>query len=446
MQFDEANVYLLSLGHETLAIKLGLRNIKLLLEALGNPHHSYPSVQIAGTNGKGSTAVMLQSICRAAGLRTGLYTSPHLTSIVERLRVSGDQISQSQFAICATAVRQAAEELLSRSQITALPTFFEQLTAIALLFFQRAGVQLSILETGLGGRLDATTAAGSIVVGLTPIAFDHEEYLGYTMESIAAEKAAIIRPGVSVIAGPQGPEAQRVIQQRCADCGIQPQINECKTILEEAAPDGRFRVSFTTARGRYEDVLVGLRGRHQIANASLAIQLAESLRSIGFAIDAAAIATGIENVNHPGRLELRPGSPAFLFDGAHNPAGAITLREYLDEFVNKSLTLVFGVMRDKKIVAIAQTLFPVAAHVILTRPANPRAASGEEILRRLVSICYDPEKIILTETVPEAIQVARQVTPLDGLICVCGSLYLIGEVQAILDRHSASCSAGFQAR
>ncbi len=421
MQFDEANVYLLSLGHETLAIKLGLRNIKLLLEALGNPHHSYPSVQIAGTNGKGSTAVMLQSICRAAGLRTGLYTSPHLTSIVERLRVSGDQISQSQFAICATAVRQAAEELLSRSQITALPTFFEQLTAIALLFFQRAGVQLSILETGLGG-------------------------LGYTMESIAAEKAAIIRPGVSVIAGPQGPEAQRVIQQRCADCGIQPQINECKTILEEAAPDGRFRVSFTTARGRYEDVLVGLRGRHQIANALLAIQLAESLRNIGFAIDAAAIATGIENVNHPGRLELRPGSPAFLFDGAHNPAGAITLREYLDEFVNKSLTLVFGVMRDKKIVAIAQTLFPVAAHVILTRPANPRAASGEEILRRLVSICYDPEKIILTETVPEAIQVARQVTPLDGLICVCGSLYLIGEVQAILDRHSASCSAGFQAR
>src|SRR6266498_3590933 len=294
MQFDEANVYLLSLGHETLAIKLGLRNIKLLLEALGNPHHSYPSVQIAGTNGKGSTAVMLQSICRAAGLRTGLYTSPHLTSIVERLRVSGDQISQSQFAICATAVRQAAEELLSRSQITALPTFFEQLTAIALLFFQRAVVQLSILETGLGGRLDATTAAGSVVVGLTPIAFDHEDYLGHSIESIAAEKAGIIRPDVSVVVGPQLPKAQRVIEQRCAECGIQPHLNEGTAITEGAASDGRFRVSFETTQDRYENVLLGLRGRHQIANASLAIQLAESLRDIGFSIDASAMVTGIE--------------------------------------------------------------------------------------------------------------------------------------------------------
>src|SRR6266540_5382737 len=239
MQFDEANVYLLSLGHETLAIKLGLRNIKLLLEALGNPHHSYPSVQIAGTNGKGSTAVMLQSICRAAGLRTGLYTSPHLTSIVERLRVSGDQISQSQFAICATAVRQAAEELLSRSQITALPTFFEQLTAIALLFFQRAGVQLSILETGLGGRLDATTAAGSIVVGLTPIAFRSEEYLGYTMESIAAEKAAIIRPGVSAIIAPQSAQALEVILRQCKRSNVQPSITSFPVRLEGTSADGR---------------------------------------------------------------------------------------------------------------------------------------------------------------------------------------------------------------
>ncbi len=181
MRFDEANAYLLGLGHETLAIKLGLRNIKLLLDALGNPHYAYPSVQIAGTNGKGSTAVMLESICRAAGLRTGLYTSPHLVSIVERLRSSGEQISQSQFAACASEVREAAEGLLHRGHIAALPTFFEQLTAIALLFFNKAGVELSVLETGLGGRLDATTAAGSVVVGLTPIAFDHEDYLGHSI-------------------------------------------------------------------------------------------------------------------------------------------------------------------------------------------------------------------------------------------------------------------------
>src|SRR5689334_1547927 len=209
MNFQDAVSYLLSLGHETLTIKLGLRNTELLLAALGNPERSFPSVQIAGTNGKGSTAAMLDSICRAAGIRCGLYTSPHLVSITERIRIAGSQISEEQFATCVTAVREVAE------QLEALPNFVEQLTVAALLAFRNARIELAILETGLGGRLDSTTAANANIVGITQIALDHQEYLGNTITSIAAEKAAIIRPGVRAVIGRQpSPEALAVLLQR----------------------------------------------------------------------------------------------------------------------------------------------------------------------------------------------------------------------------------------
>src|SRR5437764_5555095 len=199
MNFNEALSYLLSLGHETLTIKLGLANTEALLDSLDNPQKSFPSVQIAGTNGKGSTAVMLESICRTAGIRVGLFTSPHLVSITERIRIHGEEISKSEFARLTGQVRQAADELLKHGELKILPTFFEHVTAIALLAFREAKVELTILETGLGGRLDSTTAAGAEIVAITPIAMDHEEYLGHTLAEIVAEKAAIIRPGVTAI-------------------------------------------------------------------------------------------------------------------------------------------------------------------------------------------------------------------------------------------------------
>ncbi|MGH9900882.1 MAG: bifunctional folylpolyglutamate synthase/dihydrofolate synthase, partial [Pyrinomonadaceae bacterium] len=195
MQFDEALRYLLSLGHETLAIKLGLANTERLLDALGRPQDAFPCVQIAGTNGKGSTAAMLAAVTRAAGVRTGLYTSPHLVSITERIRVNGIDITPDAFARIATAVRGASAEV--QRATGALPTFFEQVTAGALVAFRESGVELAVLETGLGGRLDATTAARAQTVAVTPVALDHQEYLGHTLREIAAEKAAIIRPGVS---------------------------------------------------------------------------------------------------------------------------------------------------------------------------------------------------------------------------------------------------------
>jgi dihydrofolate synthase/folylpolyglutamate synthase len=404
MQFAEAVQYLLSLGHETLTIKLGLRNTELLLQALDNPERSFTSVQIAGTNGKGSTAVMLDSICRAARIKTGLYTSPHLVSITERIRVSGVDITPEAFARHATTVRAAAEDLLARKEIEALPTFFEHVTAIALVAFREAGVELAILETGLGGRLDSTTAANAAIVGITQIAMDHEEYLGKTLTSIASEKAAVIRPGVTAVIGQQDPKALAVLLERCAAVGVQPSLE----------PDLNFPKNFS----------LGLRGAHQIKNASVAIRLAEALRLHGFPITSEQIGFGLATATHAGRLEL---IPPFLLDGAHNPAGAQALRDYLDELKPTSLTLIFGAMRDKRLDQIAQTLFPLANCLILTVIDNPRSASIETLAA--LAKQFAPGVVIETTTSEEAVRTACAQTPAGGLICITGSLYLIGETR-----------------
>lgn len=398
MRFAESVQYLLSLGHETLTIKLGLRNTELLLESLNNPERSFPAVQIAGTNGKGSTAVMLDSICRAAGMKTGLYTSPHLVSITERIQIAGQQISEEDFARHTVTVRNASQRLLESKQIEALPTFFEQLTAIALLAFREARIELAILETGLGGRLDSTTAAKASIVAITRIAMDHEQYLGQTIESIASEKAAIIRPGVTAVIGEQDPRAFSVLLRRCEETGVQP--------IMATPPD--------------EPISIGLRGRHQLENAAIAIRVAESL-----SISRDAIVTGLETAHHPGRLELIPSEPPVLLDGAHNPAGAQALRHYLDEFIRRPLTLVFGAMSDKQLERIGELLFPLADNLILTAIDNPRAASVETL--ESIATRFARGSITKSTTVTDAFNTALRITPRQGMICVTGSLYLIGE-------------------
>jgi dihydrofolate synthase/folylpolyglutamate synthase len=404
MDFGESVHYLLSLGHETLAIKLGLRNIELLLEALDNPHRAFPSVQIAGTNGKGSTAVMLDSICRAAGIKSGLYTSPHLVSMTERVRVSGVEITREEFAACATIVRDVSEKLEAR------PTFFEQITAIALVAFRNAGVELAILETGLGGRLDSTTAANAQIVGITSIAFDHEEYLGDTIESIAAEKAAIIRPGVrAVIARQPEPAALDVLLKRCEQVGVTP------ILADSNAADG---------------LVLGLRGRHQIDNAAVAIGLVELLSAEGFEISRSAIIAGLKTAEHAGRLELIVHKPPFLIDGAHNPAGAQTLRAYLDEFAPRPLTLVFGAMRDKQLEQMGETLFPLADVLVLTTIDNPRSASIDML--QTFADRFAKGKVLSAESSTGALRTAIANTTVAGLICIAGSLYLIGEMRPLI--------------
>jgi dihydrofolate synthase/folylpolyglutamate synthase len=427
MEFKETLSYLLSLGHETLAIKLGLKNTELLLEALGNPHHSFAAVQIAGTNGKGSTAAMLDSICRQADIRTGLFTSPHLISITERIKISGGDISPNEFAKFATRVRNAAESLVAQQKLQALPTFFEHVTAIALLAFKEAKVELAILETGLGGRLDATTVAGASVVAITPIALDHQEYLGATLAEIAAEKAAIIRPGITAIVAAQQQEVNAVIRRRAAEVQVEPLLGDYETSIEGATADGRFVVTFQTRVERYESINIGLRGRHQIENAATAIRIAESLVQQGWIIPPPAIGTGIATANHAGRLEL---IDKYLLDGAHNPSAAQTLLAYLEEFVKVPVTLVFGAMRDKNLVEMVAILFPAAARVVLTQADNPRSASAEELEE--IAAAINAPNVFVTHSVNEALTKANEVTSSTGLICISGSLYLLGEVKAIM--------------
>jgi dihydrofolate synthase/folylpolyglutamate synthase len=435
MTFDEALRYLLSLGHETLAMKLGLDNVSRLLARLGDPQQGFPAVQIAGTNGKGSTAAMLDAVARAAGVKTGLYTSPHLISITERIKIAGAQVSRAEFARTASVVRAEAERLAGDTG--ALPTFFEQVTAIALVAFREAQVELAILETGLGGRLDATTAAGARVVAITPIALDHQEHLGPTLAEIAAEKAAIIRPGVKAVVAPQAPEAEAVINARCRECGVAPRRAATDMDIEGACDDGRLRVSFQPEHGERLSACLALRGRHQIVNASVAIALAETLREEGFPISDAHIITGLEVAEHAGRLELAAArTPPLLFDGAHNEAGALALRAYLDEFARAPVTLIFGAMRDKELEKIGALLFPAARHLVLTQPDNPRAAPVEELVRA-VPVPPGSSTITLAPSSRDALTIARSLTPPEGIICVTGSLYLVGEIKSWLDENAS---------
>jgi dihydrofolate synthase/folylpolyglutamate synthase len=428
VNFDESVKYLYSLGHETLAMKLGLENTRRLLAALSEPQKSFLKVQIAGTNGKGSVAVFLDSICRAASIKTGLFTSPHLVSITERIKINGSEITEAKFAELTSQIKVTAEDLVKNKVLETLPTFFEHLTAIGLLAFAREKVDLAILETGLGGRLDSTTAAESEIACLTPIDLDHQEYLGETLEEIAGEKAAVIHSQTrSAIISKQKPAALNAILKRCAETGVKPIVGACRFEIEGAAQDGKMIATFLTANEIYENVYLNLRGRHQLENAATAIVTAENLKD--FSIPRAAIIEGLETGTHAGRLEVQGN---ILFDGAHNAAGAKALGEFLQEFIRNKITLVFGAMRDKDLSEIASILFPLAENLILTRAENPRSATPEK-LRDFVPQNFPAEKFFVAESVSEAIKKAREIAAPEDLICVTGSLYLVGEAKAIIN-------------
>jgi len=404
-------------------MKLGLDSSRKLFHALGDPQNNYLKVQIAGTNGKGSVCAFLDAICNAAGIRTGLTTSPHLVSITERVRINGQDISEGEFARMATRVRDAAETLIAEGELETVPTYFEQVTAIALLAFAEANVRLAILETGLGGRLDATTAADAELVAITRIDYDHQQYLGSTLPEIAAEKAAIINPDATVVVGPQKPEAMKVILDACKSAAVKPILAEA---VRTTCVSGSWK--FRTDRDEYCVETPGLLGNHQLENATVAILLAEALR-LRFAISAANIVTGLESARHPGRLEQQG---RYLFDGAHNIGGAKALGEYLDEFVQGPITMIFGAMNDKDVDEIAKVLFPKADLLIITEPDNSRALSANEIAQ-LVPVEIPRLRIKETRSVSEALAMAADLSETDGLILVTGSLYLVGEAKKILN-------------
>jgi len=428
MNFQQATDYLLSLGHESLSMKLGIESISRLAQILGDPQAMIPAAHIAGTNGKGSTAAMLASISRAAGVRTGLYTSPHLIDIRERIRVDGAKIAQEEFALHATTVRQACEDLVQRGDLPAVCTFFEQVTMIAFLHFREKQVALGVLEVGLGGRLDATNICHSKVVGLTRIARDHENYLGDTLPLIAAEKAGIIKPGVPVVSSPQSPEVLTVIRNRCRTLDAPLTLVEPGAFVSKRGEGGFYRMQLRGQLDSY-DVRLNLRGGHQPGNAATAVFLAERVRSIGAPITRSAIESGLSSAEWPGRLELFcVKEREVLLDGAHNPDGAASLRRFLEEeFAGRSITLIFGAMSDKSLLEMIDVLFPVANCVIATLIRNPRAVEPA-VIKQASSVT----NTVGAESSDVALALALDVTPRDGLICVAGSLFLVGEMRALL--------------
>lgn len=428
MNFDESVKYLYGLGNEVLAMKLGLENIGRLLNALGNPQNEYLKVQIAGTNGKGSTCAFLEAICVSAEISVGMTTSPHLVSIAERIRINGEEISEEDFARHATRIREISEKLVETGELETVPTYFEQVTAIALNVFAEAKIELAILETGLGGRFDATTAANAEIVAITPIDYDHQRILGETLAEIAAEKAAIIRQETKTIIASQKKEAEKIIFGKCREVGVEPICVSGDFFIKKYGfvnNQPTIAINFSTENDIYHDIILGLAGKHQISNAMAAVSVAESLREFGFQIEKENIWKGLEKARHKGRLEFYQ---KYLFDGAHNVSGAKALREFLDEFIKQPMTMIFGTMRDKDLTEIAEILFPKAAKLILTKPDNLRSMETSEMLEFLPKN-FDTEKVYQSKTVREALKIADEISDQSDLILVTGSLYLIGEAQ-----------------
>ncbi len=438
MNFQESLEYLYELGYELSVKKFGLENTFTLLNALGNPENNYLKIQIAGTNGKGSTCAFLESICLESKIKAGKYTSPHLVSITERICIGGAEISEEKFAEYATKIRKISENLVAENKLKTLPTFFEQLTAIALKFFADEKIEIAILETGLGGRFDSTTAAKAEIVGITPIDYDHQNILGNTLTEIASEKAAIIRPDTKVVISDQNEESLAVIIEKCRKENVEPTINGCHFVTENAE-----KFSFMSKENKFSLSKLGLIGEHQFQNACVAVNIAEILRKdFRFRISDSAIEKGLENAGHKGRLEWKEfKNTKFLFDGAHNASGAAALKNYLEKYRRKSrIIVIFGAMEDKNLAEISEILFPFAEKLILTEPDNPRSETPENLFKFAEKVIAE-SNIYTFSNIAESLKTAIELTksyaaPDSSFILITGSLYLVGEAQKILQDES----------
>jgi dihydrofolate synthase / folylpolyglutamate synthase len=405
LTYPDSVRFLYALGNEIKTAKLGLDRIRAVLAALGNPQDSFRSIHVAGTNGKGSTCAMIDAGLRSAGIRTGLFTSPHLIEPTERIVIDGMPVTPRQFERAFDAVHKVAGE--------PHPTYFETVTAMGFWLFREMRIETAVVETGLGGRLDATNVLNPILTVITPIDFDHETYLGGTIESIAAEKAGILKAGVPAIFARQRPEAQSILDQRAAELSVPVKHTR----------DFPVRDLHVTARGsEFSGLKCPLAGEHQVENA-LAAALALQSLSIS--------PRGIENAIWPGRLEQISPNPDIILDGAHNPAGARALANYLQRFyAGRKIWMIFGAMRDKAVDEIAGILFPLAAELILTAPVNARALRPEALYEIAGRGHIAPH-------ISAALDHVRARVSEDDLIIVTGSLFLVGEARALsYNKHS----------
>jgi len=464
MTYVEAMEKLAALGPEMQTMRVGatvaprkfsLEHIRALLKELGQPQTRFPSVLIAGTNGKGSTAATLAAIVHSAGIRTALYTSPHLVRVSERMRVSGatglEEIGEEAFARNYFRVDVAAQALVERGELPHEPSYFEMMTAVAFCWFAEQHVELAVLEVGLGGRLDATNSVEPLVSVITDIAIDHTQYLGNTLREIAGEKAGILRENGVLVTLAQHPEANAAIGEAAVRLSVRG-VDAARCLPAARQGQGIRDKGQELARNRYELSPEGevlhvdspLAGQHQQRNIALAIATAMELRSNhGFVITNAAIEAGIHTTEWPGRLEWVASAhhAPVLLDVAHNPAGAWALRAALAQLPESMpRTLIFSCLADKPIEEMAQVLLPLfdsasgdlaraRDHVIVAPIQNPRAASVEDLLAAARELDVPAEG---ASDLPAALLRAEKVTPKDGVIVATGSVFLVGEIRPLL--------------
>ena len=410
---------------ERLGMKFGLEHIRLLCEALGHPERAFRSIVIAGTNGKGSVTVMVETALRSAGHRTGRYTSPHLVRLEERFAIDGQEVETARLRDCVAMVQTAVESLVERGVLEGPPTFFECATAAAFELFRRAEVDIAVLEVGLGGRLDATNVVMPIATAITSIDFDHQAQLGDTIEAIASEKAGIIKPGVPVICGPLSAAAQTIVKGIAGTLAA-PVIDAPREV-RILTPHDDGSIDLRTAVRVLERVTLALPGRHQRDNASVAVALLDELDRQGIRVTDEAVRAGLTNAVWPGRLErFRRGGIDILLDAAHNPAGARALASHLEAIAWTRVTLVFGAMRDKDVRTMLGTLTPFCESILCTTAPSPRALSALEIadaarhLGPAVEALADPAAAL-----DRAVAIGRAVV-------AAGSIFLIGPLRDIL--------------
>ena len=433
---------------------LSLERISKLLERLGNPHQRYPTLHVAGTKGKGSTCALAASILQTQGLSVGLYTSPHLISFQERMKINGELIFQEDLA-------RIVEEVKPEALAVAGLTFFELVTACAFLYFAKAGVDAAVVEVGLGGRWDATNVLTPKVSVITPVSFDHLPQLGPTLKAIALEKAGIVKSGVPVVSAPQSPQAQEAIAQTAASLSAPVHWIEKQVLVSSAAVNREgSRFTLQTPRACYPDLQIPLLGRHQMMNAAVAVRAVELFAAQGFPLTGVAVRKGLEKVQWPGRCQLvsggkgqapldktilrptgqapldktilRPtGQADLLLDGAQNAASAQVLRSTLEElFAEREITLVFGASVEKDLEGMAKVLGPISRKLILTQAQNPRAQMPEPLQRAFYP--WHPVPLV-AYPVAQALDQAQSATGPEGLIVVTGSLFVVAEALEALE-------------
>jgi dihydrofolate synthase/folylpolyglutamate synthase len=426
MTSAECRDYLDHLQH--FGIKLGLENISALCAALGNPQNRFLAIHVAGTNGKGSVSAMLAGIMRAHGLKTGLYTSPHLARIEERIRVNGTMITERRFRERLTALKTVIDQAMADGKLIYHPTYFEVVTALAFVEFAGRQVDVAVLEVGMGGRFDATNVVRPLVSVITTIAKDHEKHLGATLEKIAFEKAGIVKPAVPVVCGVRGGVALREIRRvaRERQAPLTEVFGPGRTLESRRAGDG-YRFVYGGERGNYA-FSPGLAGRHQGANAATAIAAAEVLSRIWRPLDKEKILEAVRETRWEGRLETVRQRPLVLLDGAHNIEGVTALASHIKAIIRRQVVLVFAAMEDKDLRAMTRILFPVAATVVLTRVPYKRSATPEALLA-----AAPPFKgpVFLEPDTRRAVELALSLSGGRTPVVIAGSLFLIGEVKRL---------------